>query len=483
MSARLPRRRLWNRRRSRPASSQKTWWFVLSPAAGVIWSSAVALIAFLFPRGYYEQLIWETNYVHFNLWVLAYVTLCVTAFAVGYGLHQRLAKPSRVRKSPEQRNRHERSMRILLLIGVCIFLLPISIYALVSILSTVPVSTILNAMLGRESSLVLRQGATQAFGERNIGFAFLAVASCVPWLIWNALDVRASRRRDSPEAYVAVALVCGLLLVTLFSAFLVQSRGQLLYPVFTAILAWTAFRMRQGRIRPKTLLPVGMGALIFALGYFSVISITRSQTSSGLSYALGKLVGYTVGSYNRFAAALDGRLALPGGGGYYWTQGIWNLPGLNGLFGLDSIATNIFGVLPPVGFSERTAYIFSAGLDKSITSFTIFTHSYVDFGWFGFLPFVAYGFLARLAWIGFREGRSWALIIYPEVLWSIVDWRGYIEIARSLPFLALVAAAVGFAELLARRYAASLKTKARPRGRRRVRPVTVPGALQEYQGP
>lgn len=436
----------------------------------------MALVAFLFPRSYYEQLVWEINYAHLNLPMLAYVALCVAAFAVGYRFYRPLAKPGSARRPPDER-RGQRT-RIPLLIIICALLAPISVYALVSILGAVPISTIPGVLLGQGSSLVLRRGATETFGERNIGFAFLIVAAFTPWLVWNALAVRASRARASLKGYVAVAFVFSLLLVTLSAAFLVQSRSQLLQPLFTALLAWAAFRMMQGRMSPRKLLSVGAGAFVFALGYFSLISITRSPSASDLSYAAEKLVAYTVGSYNRFAAALDGTLAIPGGGGYYWTQGLWRMPGFNGLFDLDSVAGSVFGILPPIGFSERTAYIQSAGLDESITSFTIFTHSYVDFGWFGFIPFIIYGFIASLTWAGFREGRSWALILYPLILWSIVEWRGYIEVARSLPVLVLVAAAVTIAEMLARRYAASVEPAAA-----RASSVAVRGALREHGAP
>jgi hypothetical protein len=453
---RLSRR---GRRRRRGRSS---WWFAISPAAAVLWSSTLAVVALLFPPGYYEQLIWEPNYVHHSLPVLLYVALCVAAFAVGYGFHKGLAAFISSRRSPGEEAWRKQPVLIPLVIGVCVVLIPVSVYVLASLLSTVSISMVTGSLLGEESSSVLRRGAAEAFAERNIGYVFGATVAVVPWLVWKALSIRASRRRASLEGYAAVALVSVLLLVITASAVLVQSRSHLLYLVFAAFVAWVAFRLRQGRMRPGKLLLVGSGVFIFAQGYFALIAVTRALgEASGVSYAAEKLVGYTVGSYNRFAAMLDGALTIPGGGGYYWTQWLWRLPAVRDLFDLDSAAAGVFGTIPPVGFAERMSYIYNAGLNESLTAFTIFAHSYVDFGWLGFIPFIAYGFLGSLAWAAFRDGRPWALVLYPQVLWSIFDWRGYLDIARSLAVIVFVAVAVGLADLLARRYAASVGPAAR----------------------
>lgn len=435
----------------------------------------MVLVAFLFPQRFYEQLILEPNYVYHSLPVVGYVALCVAAFAVGYVLHRwPTAFVSGRRRRPGEEARREQPVLIPLTIGVCVVLIPVSVYVLASILGAVSISTVPGALVGEESSSLLRQGAAEAFAERDAGRIFGALVALAPWLVWRALGIRASRRGASLEGYAAVALVLVLLLVIAASAVLVQSRGQLLNPVFAAFVVWVAFRLRQGLMRPGKLLLAGSGAFAFALGYFALLALTRSeQAVSGASYVAQRLAAYTVGSYNRLAAMLDGALTVPGGGGYYWTQWLWQMPVVSGPLGLDSVAERVFGTTPPTGYLERTSYIDAAGLDESLTSFTIFAHSYVDFGWLGFLPFVAYGFLASLAWAAFRYGRPWAIVLYPQVAWSIVDWRGYIDIARSLAIVVFVAVAVGLAELLARRYAAST---GQPRGRLAVARRTLQGS-------
>jgi hypothetical protein len=450
--------------RAKRGLRRSTWWFLISPAAALVWSSAVALTAVLFPPGYYERLIGEQDHVYLSLPVVLYVGLCVSAFAVGYRLHSGLMSlRTNGRRTPRERPRQQ--VIVPLVVGACVVLIPVSAYLILSIARTMSLSAIIASLLGNQSSLALRQSAHEAFSEGNISYVFIATTTMVPWLMWQALGIRASRRRASVEGYVAVALVSVLLLLVAVSSLLVQGKGELLYPVLAALVAWIAFRLRQGRLRPRSLLVAGTGAFAFAIGYFSLVSITRAQASNGVAHAAEKLVAFTVGSYNRFAAMLDGTLVVPGRGGYYWTEWLWEMPVVQNVFDLESAATRIFGAIPPSGFYERTSYIYSADLDGHLTSITVFAHSYVDFGWFGFAPFVAYGFLGRLTWVAFKDARPWAIVLYPQVLWSILEWRGTLWIARdSMIVFVLIAVAVEIGEQIMRRYAATAGPAARPRG-------------------
>lgn len=456
--------------RAKPGRRRSTLWFLISPAAAVLWSSTVVLIAVLFPPGYYQRLIGEQYHVFLSLPVVLYVGLCVLAFVLGYRLHSGLTSFL----SNGRRTRREgagQPVIIPFVIGACVVLIPVSAYLTLSVASTMSFSAIVASLLGNQSSLALREGTHEAFNEGNISYVFIVTTAIVPWLVWQALGIRASRRRASVEGYVAVALISILLPLIAVSALLVQGKGELLYPVLAALVAWIAFRLRQGRLRPRRLLVAGTAAFVFATGYFSLVSITRAQASNGVAYAVEKVVGFTIGSYNRLAAVLDGTLVVPGGGGYYWTGWLWEMPVVQNFLDLQSAATRIFGTIPPSGYDERTSYIYSADLDGHLTAWTIFAHSYVDFGWLGFAPFIVYGFLARLVWVAFKDGRSWAIVLYPQVLWSLLEWRGTLWIARgSIVVFVLLAVAVGVGEQLIRHYAATAGPASRSRGGFRTSP-------------
>ena len=449
--------------RARRVLRQSDLWFLISPAAAVLCSCAVALIAVIFPPGYYTRVLGEEDHVFLSLPVVLYVVLCVSAFALGYRLHRGLAsylfrRRRRLREGPGQQ------AIILSVVGVCLVLIPVSAYLLVSVAGRMSLSEIMGSLLGSQSSLMLRQSTHEAFSEGNASYVFIATTAMVPWLVWRALGIRSSRRRATAEGYLAVGLVCVLLPLIALNAILVQGKGELLYPVLAALVAWIAFRLRQGRLRPRRLLLAGAGAFVFAVFYFSLVSITRAQASNGVSHAAEKLVGFTVGSYNRFAAMLEGVLVVPGRGGYFWTEWIWQMPVIQNYIGLEAAAMRIFGTIPPAGFAQRTLYISSADLDGHMTAWTIFGHSFVDFGWLGFAPFIAYGFLARLTWVSFMDARAWAIVLYPQVLWSLLEWRGTLWIAReSMIVFVVLAVAVAVGEGLVSRYSAAVTPAARSR--------------------
>jgi hypothetical protein len=68
-------------------------------------------------------------------------------------------------------------------------------------------------------------------------------------------------------------------------------------------------------------------------------------------------------------------------------------------------------------------------------------------------------------WMAFKDARPWAIVLYPLVLWSILEWRGSLWVAKesTLVFI-LVAVAVGIGERIMRHYAATAGPAARPRG-------------------
>ncbi|WP_457786661.1 hypothetical protein, partial [Geobacillus sp. Geo 8.1] len=216
---------------------------------------------------------------------------------------------------------------------------------------------------------------------------------------------------------------------------LMQNRRPLLSLIFSLILIWILFRWYCNSLQYKKFIVKGVFIFAFALLYFAFIQITRSggfgEINNVSKLFFEDLIGYFLGSYNRLAALITGNLYFPGGGvGYYWTQWFWEFPILTNLLQLKDIAKEILGNLPPSGYEERYVYMEDAGLNSRYTAITIFAHSFVDFGWLGFVPFMLYGALSAYYFRLFILGNIFGVILYPYILWSILEWRGYIEITR-----------------------------------------------------
>lgn len=433
-------------------------WSLLSPITALSLSLAVAAISVLFPSSYYERIVGEQSYIYHNLRVALYIAVCTSAFLVGFVFHKYIL--SARLKSPIQREQtpgNQLSSALLLATLLSSVFITLNIYALFVLYNAIPVSTVVSALLGDVSSTTLRVSVAEIFADQNLGVSLAASAALVPWLTLVILRMSPSARK-TPTGALAITLISALSLLIVVNAVLMQGRSHLLYPVFAAFIVWCAVRIEQDRLKLKALLPAGVTVLVIAMIYFTFVAITRQgSTEGGIGSVSEQLVGYFVGSYNRFAAMMEGVFVLPGTGGYYWTQGIWEMPFVSSLMDLQGVALSLFGAVGPSQWEEVYPYVSSAGLESNLTALTIFSHTYADFGWFGFMPFIVYGFVSRLAWVAFRNGSTWAVIIYPYILWSIVEWRGYIEIARAsgIDTLIFLAVAVSVGQSLMRSYVAS----------------------------
>lgn len=446
------------------SKSRRIGWGLLSPIPALAVTLTIAALSILFPRSYYEHVIGEQSYIYHNPRAALYIALCAAAFLIGFAFHKYVlaAYFGRGRRQEQLPDRYLYSS-LLLVIALCIVFIAVNTYSLVILFNTIPLTTIITSLLGSISSTTLRLSVTDTLTDANIGLALICSVALVPWLTLVAIKMSSARR--TPLGSLVITLISVLLVLIVLNALFIQSRSQLLYPVFAAFIVWCAVRIDQDRLKLRTLLPVGLAVFGFAAGYFALVAITRRGLSEGaLSPVAEQLVGYFVGSYNRFAAILDNVLVLPSKGGYYWTQWIWEMPLVSGLLNLEAVAVSLFGAVGVSQFEEVAPYVSGAGLYPSLTSLTIFSHTFIDFGWLGFAPFIIYGFVSRVAWVAFQKGSAWAVIAYPYVLWSIVEWRGYIEITRpsGLNTLIFVAVAVTCGQVVMRAYVASRMRLRRP---------------------
>jgi len=391
----------------------------------------MAALSILFPRDHYEGVVGEQDFVYHDLRTASYVGMCALAFLIGFAFHKYLFVPVLKRYRGGEITSNKEPLYLLPTIVISVAFLGVNVYTLIVLYTSIPLASIVTSLSGDVSSLTLRDTVGEVLSDQNLGVALTASVAFVPWLMFVVLRCP-PKVRKTPLGILAVTLMLVLVLSIFVNGLLQQGRGSLLYPVFAAFVVWCGVRIAQGRLSVKRLVLVGFTVFAFALAYFALLAMTRSAESTGVVSLVGKqLIEYYVGSYNRFAAMLNGTFMLPSEGGYYWTQWIWEMPLVSNLLDLQRPAIHLFGAVGPSYWEDVSPYVYSAGLQENLTSLTIFSNTYTDFGWFGFLPFIIYGFVSRLTWEAFRTGNVWAIIIYPYILWSIVEWRGYIEITRA----------------------------------------------------
>jgi len=417
-------------------------WGLLSPITALSLSLAIAALSILFPRAYYEGVMGEQDFVYHDLRTALYVAMCASAFLIGFAFHKYVFVPVLKPSRQEKITSNKEPLYLLLTIGISIACLGVSLYTLIVLYTSIPSSFVVSALSGDISSTLLRDEVEEIISDQNLGIALNASSAFVPWMMFVVLRCP-PKVRKTPLGILAIALMLGLVPLICVNAALQQTRGAILYAIFAAFVVWCAVRMAQGRLSIRRLVLVGLTAFAFAIAYFALLEITRSWGSADAVSLVGKqLLAYYVGAYNRLAAMLNGTLMFPSEGGYYWTQWIWEMPLVSNLLDLQRLAIHLFGAVGPSTWEDAWPYVYSAGLLKDMNVVTVFGYTYNDFGWFGFLPFIIYGFVSGLTWEAFRTGSVWAIIIYPYVLWSIVEWRGYIEITRASNFDTLIVLAV-----------------------------------------
>ena len=402
---------------------------LISPPAAVAFSLTAAAAVVLFPPAVYREMVGEPNYIFLNGRAVLFIALCVAAFGVGYAVFHLARRWPVVLDPKDAQSGPDSPIGTELLLGCLLVVAHAAVLLL--FIRTISLDALLAAMVGQTRSTAMRQTLGDLLDQYNLGSLMVVARVVLPWLAWCYL----SRRSTGAAGRRPLGLVFFLLLAAHLSALLlIGGRSGILLVIFGLLLVGGLHQWSRGRLRWKSSILIGSAAAVFALVLFGVVANSRRGLSPSeweMAYVVEDVTAYYAGSYNRLAAITNGVLHMPGaGGGYYWTGWLWEFPVAQSVLGLDELAEYAYQERPVAGWFEVSPHIGSIGFNRTYTSLTVFSFSFADFGWAGFLPFIPYGFLAAYCWHRFRAGRMVGVIVYPVVLWSILEWRGYIEIAR-----------------------------------------------------
>jgi hypothetical protein len=421
--------------------------WIISPPVIALFSGFLALLCSFIPRAIYKDMVGEPFSFFLNLPSLIYITLCIASFILGYFIFMRFLRGMRDIKIYALKTTLLYVQPFLVLSSSVALLITLaSLATTLLLISSLSFRLILQGVSGEISSTVVRQGISGFLSENRLRWVIVSSQVVSPWLLWLywcSKDYVSSNLRSFAK-YVLV----GLLTSSFINLVLLQNRGPMISYVMCLLLIYFLHLSYLGRLSFGRIFRRGLFFVLFGVAYFMIIQITRyvGQDVEASQLVIAKIMGYYAGSYNRLTSLMDGWLMLPGSyHGYYWMQWFWEFPVLSELFGLKQIAESLFITLPVSGAVERSPYILAAGLNGSLTSITIFSHAFIDFGWLGWIAFFPYGILAGFLWHRFLLGDIWGVCLYPYMLWTIIEWRGYIEITRpSMPIAFLIPALLLF---------------------------------------
>ncbi len=380
---------------------------IVSPYGLAIISYASFLLSVLIPPSFYTQHMHEPDLVFLDPMSITFYTLCVCGFLAGLYLIEWLYAPI---PCIERVYRLKANPALFLL-------LPLSAGVLLSLISSVLLirqNPLLIAMLVAQQGTALRNDAGIEI-EGTLNSSVLFLTGVIWWALWRSYQfgVEGQSRR-----IVKFGLVLAVMAVFVSSSLNISRHALMVVTTGLAI----SYLLRKAFLRQLNWRLVGKTVLTFVIGgvfFFSLVLLLRGGLG-GAGKQFDMFLGYTVASYNRLAALLQGRLHYE-----YSGRGIY----LSNFISFSKIFNHIipFGrVMNVPNYLDWWGAEFSsvgiAGLDASMIFCGAFGEIFTDIGWFAPIYLVGYGVLYGLVWRWVKEGRMAGILLYPYFAYCILFW-------------------------------------------------------------
>jgi hypothetical protein len=178
----------------------------------------------------------------------------------------------------------------------------------------------------------------------------------------------------------------------------------------------------------------GLATAISVPLLFMVFSLMRG--TNNWNDQITTFLGYTVSSYNRLAAIMNGRLRYPfAGHGMY----------LSGVVAHSSLLPFSKMIRTPDSLDVWAAEfgaVSQAGLDGRLVWSGAFGYIFAELGWFSFVFVFGYGVLYGFVWKWIKSGTVKGVVLYPWFGFCILFWLGT-NYLLDQPMEVFVAIAIG----------------------------------------
>jgi len=366
------------------------------------------LVAITFPPSLYNAYIQEPDLMFFDPASILFFFLCGVGFVSGVFLVNFLF-PVHGFRYERKETRISPTWFILLPLVAGIVLTVISIILLLR--NNATILQLLFALRGEQLKTV---GGIEA--EDTLVQATPALMGIVWWAIWrkDQLDIRGWRR-----FVVHFAVVVAVLDMMAWSV-LMMTRGELMPIILGASILLLLRRFVKGKLTPPFIFKFASilaGSIIALFVVFSLLRGTLDPVS-----IVANIFGYTIASYNRLAAILDGRLHYPfAGRGIYISGFVSFNRTFNRLFHINQMFS--WPDFNTVWQSEFGA-VDAAGLNGHLILGSTFGYVYSEIGWFAPLLLFVDGLIAGWAWRSLQLGNISGIIFYPWCVCFVLLWFG-----------------------------------------------------------
>jgi hypothetical protein len=235
---------------------------------------------------------------------------------------------------------------------------------------------------------------------------------------------------------VKFALVVALLSV-MAAATLILSRDIWMMAICGLVILFMMRRRAGKQTSFRFILRTGIAIVLCVTLLLVAFSFLRGDSLDDWAH---QFLGYTIASYNRLAAVVNGSLRYPFAG-----RGLYLSPFVS--------FNHTWNRLVPLGrvmnwpdqmevWGAEFGAVTRAGLDGSLIWSGTFGYIFSDLGWFS-LPFVfGYGVLSGVAWNWMKRGKVLGIVLYPCLGFCILGWVGANGVLDSQRAVVTVAAII-----------------------------------------
>jgi hypothetical protein len=266
-------------------------------------------------------------------------------------------------------------------------------------------------------SLLTQQGGdlknTLAFDvDGHLALVPLALVGITWWALsrYSDLDLQGWKRRMT-KSFIFVAVLSVIL-----SSTVTLSRSILMLALAGLAISFLIRRTARGQASAKLIFGSVAAIAVAVPLLFMAFSLLRG--AEGWDEQVTTLFGYTVASYNRLAAIVNGRLHYPFSGHGMYLSGaaahsrllplsrLMNLPDSLDVWESEFGAISIAGLKGNLIWSGTFGYIFS------------------ELGWFSFPFLFGYGMLYSVVWNWTKRWGVFGVVLYPWFGFCTLFWLG-----------------------------------------------------------
>lgn len=379
-----------------------------SPYGLALFSYLVFLFSCLIPPSTYTSFMHEPDFMFLDLPTILFYTLCVVAFLIGVWIWQCLFP---VHPSPEESITVRASP--VLFIG-----LPLAVAIALSMLSNY---LLLRANPNILLLLIAQQGqelkGADVLNDQGTMIYAAPILNGILW--WSSFRLTQMKVSGMKRRLLWLGIALGVV-ASLLSATLKLSRANLMVVACGLAVLYVHRKASLGKLSTGSALRLILAfplAIALLFGSFALL-----RGSEELDVVANQLAGYSIASYNRLAAVVNGQLQYPySGTGKTLFSAIttskaiakvlpfrdaMNLPDAAELFGGDFSAVSRAGLNPVLVWSGAFGYIFS------------------DLGWYSPWFLLGYGLFYGYVWQSLRKRSLVGILIYPWAAFSIFFWIG-----------------------------------------------------------